>query len=275
VCGDLAGRLVSLPRSRTATQTAGYLRSRGTQRCRPHKQIPGARLASPRRGGSAEGIRQLALGMAICTAWTGVCLSGSQAASFICSRFAGAGSPCHPLPGAIQGKDVAKGLLKHPTPNAPVVLVIGGADTSFDDLFFTAGRGLFDRGYPVALADLPGQGITRADETRLSTVIASTPFPNPAQLFVSQSRPRWTPPVKPLRRLPCAPDRLRCGRRVPRPAIPTFFLNRQKPGIGTFVRHVKTSCSWIGRRVLMGMSRPTIVYGWWGMSERQREGVKF
>lgn len=130
-----------------------------------------------------------------------------------------------------MGKTLPGVFLKHPTPNAPVVLVIGGADTSFDDLFLTAGRGLFDRGYSVALVDLPGQGITQAEglhweveaekpissvidvlverfaaqpgrialvglslggyfvarasgyETRLATVIASTPFPNPAQLF--------------------------------------------------------------------------------------------
>ena len=130
-----------------------------------------------------------------------------------------------------DGKTLPGVFLKHPTPNAPVVLVIGGADTSFDDLFFTAGRGLFDRGYSVALVDLPGQGVTQADglyweveaerpiaavidvlterfdakagrialvglslggyfatraagyETRLATVIASTPFPNPARLF--------------------------------------------------------------------------------------------
>lgn len=130
-----------------------------------------------------------------------------------------------------KGKLLPGAFFKHPTPNAPVVLVIGGADTSFDDLFFTIGRGLFDRGYSVALADLPGQGITQAEglyweveaekpiaavidlligrcgaqpgrialvglslggyfvtraaghESRLATVIASTPFPNPAELF--------------------------------------------------------------------------------------------
>ena len=129
------------------------------------------------------------------------------------------------------GKLLPGVFFKHPTPDAPVVLVIGGADTAFDDLFLTAGRGLLDRGYSVALVDLPGQGITQADglyweaeaekpitaiidtlierfaaragrialvglslggyfvtraaghETRLATVIASTPFPNPAQLF--------------------------------------------------------------------------------------------
>jgi pimeloyl-ACP methyl ester carboxylesterase len=130
-----------------------------------------------------------------------------------------------------KGKQLPGVFLKHPMANAPVVLVIGGADTSFDDLFFTIGRGLFDRGYSVALVDLPGQGVTQAEglhweveaekpigavtdllverfdaqpgrialvglslggyfvtraagyETRLAAVIASTPFPNPAQLF--------------------------------------------------------------------------------------------
>src|SRR6202012_3634579 len=114
---------------------------------------------------------------------------------------------------------------------APVALVIGGADTSFEDLFLTLGRNLLDRGYAVALIDLPGQGLTQAQglhwegeaekriaavidaliqrfgalpgrialiglslggyfvaraagyETRLGTVIASTPFPRPAELF--------------------------------------------------------------------------------------------
>jgi hypothetical protein len=38
-----------------------------------------------------------------------------------------------------------------------VVLVIGGADTCFEDLFLTVGRRLLERGYSVALVDLPGQ----------------------------------------------------------------------------------------------------------------------
>lgn len=114
---------------------------------------------------------------------------------------------------------------------APVVLVIGGADTCFEDLFLTCGRNLLGRGYSVALADLPGQGITQASglhweaeaehpiasvidvlvdrftarpgriallglslggyfaaraaghEKRLATVMASTPFPDAAELF--------------------------------------------------------------------------------------------
>jgi pimeloyl-ACP methyl ester carboxylesterase len=122
-------------------------------------------------------------------------------------------------------------FLRHPRPGAPIALVIGGADTCFEDLFLTIGRNLLDRGYSVALVDLPGQGITPAQglhweceaerpiamiidhliehfggvpgrialiglslggyfvtraagyETRLATVIASTPFPNPAHMF--------------------------------------------------------------------------------------------
>ncbi|MGC3982971.1 MAG: alpha/beta fold hydrolase [Steroidobacteraceae bacterium] len=122
-------------------------------------------------------------------------------------------------------------LLRNAAKDAPVVLVIGGADTCFEDLFLTVGRNLFDRGYSVALVDLPGQGNTACDglyweaqaeqpvaavvevlksqfDARpgrmalmglslggyfvaraaghldcFATVIASTPFPNPAQMF--------------------------------------------------------------------------------------------
>jgi pimeloyl-ACP methyl ester carboxylesterase len=49
------------------------------------------------------------------------------------------------------------------TPDAPVVLVIGGADTSFEDLFLSVGRGIRERGYAVAMVDLPGQGNTAAN----------------------------------------------------------------------------------------------------------------
>lgn len=50
----------------------------------------------------------------------------------------------------------------NPNPDAPLVLVIGGADTCHEDLFFTVGRNLLERGYSVALADLPGQGDLQA-----------------------------------------------------------------------------------------------------------------
>lgn len=134
------------------------------------------------------------------------------------------------------GKSLPGMFLANPRPNAPVVLVIGGADTCFEDLFLSLGRNLFDRGYSVAIADLPGQGATANEglhwetaaerpigavidvlinrfaarsgrialigmslggyfvaraagyEARLATVIASTPFPNPGELFALSVR---------------------------------------------------------------------------------------
>jgi len=131
------------------------------------------------------------------------------------------------------GKQLPGVFLKHPVQDAPVVLIIGGADTCFEDLFLTVGRNVFERGYSVALVDLPGQGITAVDglyweaeaekpiaaiidilidhfqakpgkialmglslggyfvtraagyENRLATVIASTPFPRPGEMFVA------------------------------------------------------------------------------------------
>src|SRR5262249_24569106 len=130
-----------------------------------------------------------------------------------------------------EGKALPGVFLKNANVEAPVVLVIGGADTCFEDLFLTIGRNLFERGYSVALADLPGQGITADDglhwpveaekpiaavadllverfgarpghmalvglslggyfvtraaghDERFATVIASTPFPEPGQMF--------------------------------------------------------------------------------------------
>jgi pimeloyl-ACP methyl ester carboxylesterase len=129
------------------------------------------------------------------------------------------------------GKQLPGVYFQNANRQAPVVLVIGGADTCFEDLFLGVGRNLLDRGYSVAIADLPGQGITQAEglhweveaekpiaavidqliarfgarpgrialfglslggyfvtraaghETRLATVIATTPFPNPGELF--------------------------------------------------------------------------------------------
>lgn len=135
-----------------------------------------------------------------------------------------------------QGRALPGLFLRNADPGAPVALVIGGADTCLEDLFLSLGRGLFDRGYSVAIVDLPGQGntprqglhweteperpisavidtlvqrfgaepgrialigmslggyfVTRAagHETRLATVIASTPFPAPGQLFAASVR---------------------------------------------------------------------------------------
>lgn len=137
------------------------------------------------------------------------------------------------------GKELPGVYFQNANAQAPVVLVIGGADTCFEDLFLTLGRSLLDRGYSVALADLPGQGITMVDglhweaeaemsisavseqlierfgarpgrmalvglslggyfvaraasapgaADRWATVIASTPFPSPAELFALSAR---------------------------------------------------------------------------------------
>jgi pimeloyl-ACP methyl ester carboxylesterase len=135
-----------------------------------------------------------------------------------------------------QGHALPGVFLRNADAQAPVVLVIGGADTCYEDLFLTVGRSLLDRGYSVALADLPGQGITAAFglhwaveaekpiaavtdllierfaakpgrlallglslggyfvtraagyDDRFATVMASTPFPNPADLFAQSVR---------------------------------------------------------------------------------------
>ena len=143
------------------------------------------------------------------------------------------------LPGTLfkvpfAGKQLPGVYFQNANRQAPTVLIIGGADTCFEELFLTLGRNLFDRGFSVAMADLPGQGITMTDglhweaeaekpiaaitdllesqfaakpgrmaliglslggyfvaraaadpvlSKRFATVIASTPFPSPAQMF--------------------------------------------------------------------------------------------
>jgi pimeloyl-ACP methyl ester carboxylesterase len=62
-----------------------------------------------------------------------------------------------------RGKHLPGVFFRNERADAPVVLVIGGADTCFEDLFLTVGRNLFERGYSVALVDLPGQGFNQAD----------------------------------------------------------------------------------------------------------------
>ena len=60
------------------------------------------------------------------------------------------------------GKSLPGAFFQNARADAPVVLVIGGADTSFEDLFLSVGRGLLERGFSVAVADLPGQGLQQA-----------------------------------------------------------------------------------------------------------------
>lgn len=43
--------------------------------------------------------------------------------------------------------------------DAPTILIIGGADTCHEDRFLSQGYYYFNRGYSVALVDLPGQGL--------------------------------------------------------------------------------------------------------------------
>jgi len=144
-----------------------------------------------------------------------------------------------------KGKSLPGVFFKNSNTHAPVVLLIGGADTGFEDTFLTVGRGLFECGYSVAMVDLPGQGITMADglyweaeaekpiaavvdvlidrfaakpgrialmgcslggyfvtraaghEPRFGAVIASTPFPQPGQLFAAQAAKVAAPEAKP------------------------------------------------------------------------------
>lgn len=135
-----------------------------------------------------------------------------------------------------DGKTLPGLFLHNSTLDAPVVLVIGGADTCVEDLFVSIGRGIWERGYSVAMVDLPGQGNTAANgmhwqtepehairavvdclvqrfharpghialiglslggyfvtraagyDSRFATVIASTPFPEPGELFKASAR---------------------------------------------------------------------------------------
>ena len=61
------------------------------------------------------------------------------------------------------GKTLPGVVLQNALASAPVVLAVGGADTCFEDLFLSVGRSFFERGYSVAMVDLPGQGATAAD----------------------------------------------------------------------------------------------------------------
>lgn len=59
-------------------------------------------------------------------------------------------------------------------PAAPTVLVIGGADTCHEDRFLSQGRHLVERGYSVALVDLPGQGIVQEQGLHWETNVESS-----------------------------------------------------------------------------------------------------
>jgi hypothetical protein len=52
-----------------------------------------------------------------------------------------------------EGKALPGVFLQNANADAPVVLVIGGADTCLEDLFLTVGANIFERGYSVAIVD--------------------------------------------------------------------------------------------------------------------------
>ncbi|MDI5971060.1 hypothetical protein POF50_017200 [Streptomyces sp. SL13] len=54
-------------------------------------------------------------------------------------------------------------LLRAPDPAAPTLVVVGGADSALENLFFTIGRGAWERGFNVAIVDLPGSNATALD----------------------------------------------------------------------------------------------------------------
>jgi pimeloyl-ACP methyl ester carboxylesterase len=157
-------------------------------------------------------------------------LYGRQRAAFA-SAMAGLDMPVTFFEVPFEGASLPGLFLRHADPDAPVALVIGGADTCHEDLFLSVGRAVWERGYSVAIVDLPGQGNTAAEgmhwqtepersisaaidvlverfgarpgsialiglslggyfvtraagaEPRLATVIATTPFPEPGELF--------------------------------------------------------------------------------------------
>jgi pimeloyl-ACP methyl ester carboxylesterase len=61
------------------------------------------------------------------------------------------------------GKSLPGLFIQNADRNAPVVLLLGGADTCFEEIFLTVGRNVHDQGYSVAMVDLPGQGLTMKD----------------------------------------------------------------------------------------------------------------
>jgi len=62
-----------------------------------------------------------------------------------------------------SGRSLPGLFIQNANRNAPVVLLLGGADTCFEEIFLTVGRNVYDQGYSVAMVDLPGQGLTMKD----------------------------------------------------------------------------------------------------------------
>ena len=60
-----------------------------------------------------------------------------------------------------SGGELPGHFFKASDSSAPTMLVIGGADTCHEDRFLAQGRYYLNRGYSVALVDLPGQGVVQ------------------------------------------------------------------------------------------------------------------
>lgn len=68
--------------------------------------------------------------------------------------------PATPFAVHYDGGELPGHFYRASDPSAPTILVIGGADTCHEDRFLSQGRYYLERGYSVALVDLPGQGLT-------------------------------------------------------------------------------------------------------------------
>ena len=93
--------------------------------------------------------------------------------------------PCTFFRVPYAGKTLPGAYFQNTNPAAPLVVVIGGADTCFEDLYLTLGRNLLERGYSVALVDLPGQGMTMVDGLHWE-VEAELPIAAVRQYLISQ-----------------------------------------------------------------------------------------
>ncbi|MEO8612762.1 MAG: alpha/beta hydrolase [Chloroflexota bacterium] len=70
------------------------------------------------------------------------------------------GVPMRPIEVPFENTSLPGYYLEHDNKLRPVVMMVGGGDTSREDLFYFAGYPGWKRGYNVIMVDLPGQGLT-------------------------------------------------------------------------------------------------------------------